>query len=220
MLSIWKLRRSSSISGPRRRRTRTGRRSRRSASIVSLIGWSVPRRIGRPGVVTSTASAASRSASAEPRRSVPRSASAASMAAADGVGDGADPRPVLGRQRADAAQDAGQARPSCRGRRARAPRGRPRPARPRPTPAPRRAAPRGRGSGRRGPRPSFHGWAGNQEPSSVSDVEGSCCGWSRSASRRPGSGALGELDDPAERGRVADRQVGQDLAVDARRPPS
>jgi hypothetical protein len=53
------------------------------SAIVSLIGWRLPRRIGRPGAVTSTASAVSRAARSEPRRPAPRSASAPSMASRD-----------------------------------------------------------------------------------------------------------------------------------------
>ena len=45
-----------------------------------MLGWRLPRRIGRPGVVTSRLSAARRPTSADPRSSDPRSASAASMA--------------------------------------------------------------------------------------------------------------------------------------------
>ncbi len=161
------------------RRTRTGRRSRRSRAIASMLGWRLPRRIGRPGVVTSTVSAARRPVSAEPRRSVPRSARARLDVAADGVGDGADARPVVGRQRPDPAQDGRQ--PALlaedvdlerleRGDVAGAPRS---------TRGRRRAAPRGRGSGpaRSTVVPLRIGAAGNHEPSSVVDVEGSVAGW-------------------------------------------
>ena len=73
------------------------------------MGWSVPRRIGRPGVVTSTGSAASRSVSAEPRRSRPALGEGGVDGRPDAVGDGPDPWSVVGRQCADPAQDAGQA---------------------------------------------------------------------------------------------------------------
>ncbi len=80
MLSIWKLWTSSSISGLSW--TTKPKRPKISAisSIESMLGWRLPRRTGRPGVVTSWASAARRDVRAEPRRSVPRSASAASIA--------------------------------------------------------------------------------------------------------------------------------------------
>ena len=64
---------------------------------------------GPPGVVTSTASAASRVVSSEPRSSVPRSARAPSIAVRTLLAMAPDPRTVLGRQGADPAQDASQA---------------------------------------------------------------------------------------------------------------
>ncbi len=80
MLSIWKLRTSSSISGPSYTTNPNWPKISAISAIVSLIGWRLPRRTGRPGVVTSTASAARRVSSSEPRSDAPRSASAASMA--------------------------------------------------------------------------------------------------------------------------------------------
>ena len=64
---------------------------------------------------------------------------------------------------------------------------------PRSTPGRRRGAPRGRASGRRGPRPSFLRWSGNQEPSSVVDVEGS------SSDRGLAARAVATSGDPAAR---------------------
>ena len=76
--------------------------------IASMLGWSEPRRIGRPGVVTSTASAARRAVSSDPRSPAPRSARAASIAPRTAFATA----PTLGRssagRRADPAQDAGQ----------------------------------------------------------------------------------------------------------------
>ena len=74
-----------------------------------MTGWSAPRRIGRPGVVTSTASDRRRASSSAPRRSVAAIRQGGLDRAADDVGDGADPRPILRRQRADPAQDGREA---------------------------------------------------------------------------------------------------------------
>ena len=177
-----------------------------------MLGWSEPRRIGRPGVVTSTVSAARRAVSS---RAAQRRASLGERrldGAPDRVGDGADPRPVVGRQ----------------ARRCRAGRSVSRPFLPRTSSSSasrRRDILAGRDRGERlvaqrleiagqvgevHVRPSWVG-PGISEPSSVTDVEGSS---SSRCGRPAGSGALGELDDPPEGGRVADREVGQDLAVD------
>ena len=91
-----------------------------------MLGWRLPRRIGRPGVVTSSVSAARRPVRAAPRRAVPRSASAASMAPRTAFATAptrADRRAAAPRCRAGPPS----AGPSCRGRRARAPRARRRP---------------------------------------------------------------------------------------------
>ena len=70
-----------------------------------MLGWRLPRRIARPGVVTSTRLG----------REAPGQGGAAQVGAAlgeggldvaaDGVGDRADARPVVGRERPDPAQD-------------------------------------------------------------------------------------------------------------------
>ncbi len=95
--------------GSRRPRSRTGRRSRRSRAWSRCSGWSVPRRMGRPGSVTSTASA--REPRLELRRRearVPRSRDRR----LDRLRTSFAMAPTRGRssrrQRADAAQDAGQ----------------------------------------------------------------------------------------------------------------
>ena len=121
MLSIWKLVRSSSISGLSYTTNPNCSKIAAISRIASMLGWSVPRRIGRPGVVTSTASARRRASSSLPRRAVPRSASAASIAWRTVLAIA----PTFGRSRPAARRcRAGppSAGPSCRGRRARAPR--------------------------------------------------------------------------------------------------
>ena len=135
-----------------------------------MLGWSEPRRNGRPGNVTSMASAASRAVSSLPRRSVAALREGGLDGDPDGVGDGADLGPVVGAERADPAQDAGEAallaedvelerfeRRRVRGGLDRAER----------VVA---AASRGRGSGRRGPRCSLRHGSGitNPRPSSTS----------------------------------------------------
>ena len=74
-----------------------------------MLGWRLPRRIARPGVVTSTVSAARRPVRAEPRSVGAALGEGGLDVAADGVGDGADARPVVGRERPDPAQDGRQA---------------------------------------------------------------------------------------------------------------
>ena len=81
MLSIWKFVRSSSISGLSYTTNPNCSKMSAISPIASMLGWSVPRRNGRPGVVTSTVSATSRALSSVPRTAWPRSARAASMAA-------------------------------------------------------------------------------------------------------------------------------------------
>src|SRR6188768_256539 len=102
MLSIWKLRTSSSISGPSYVTNPNCPKIAAISAMVSLMGWSVPRRIARPGVVTSTRSALSRAgwSRARPGRF---------DRGPDIVRDGAHPWAILAGERADAAQDAGQA---------------------------------------------------------------------------------------------------------------
>src|SRR4051794_3019547 len=80
MFSIWKLVRSSSISGLSYVTNPNWPKISPISRMASMLGWSVPRAIGRPGVVTSTASAASCASRAEPRNAVPRSARAPSIA--------------------------------------------------------------------------------------------------------------------------------------------
>ena len=74
-----------------------------------MMGWSAPRRIGRPGVVTSTASARSRTSSSDPRSSVAARRQGRLDRPADLVRDRSDARSILGRQRADPAEDRRQA---------------------------------------------------------------------------------------------------------------
>ena len=74
-----------------------------------MLGWRLPRRIGRPGVVTSSASVGEAPGQ---RRAAKRRAALGEGGldrTADRVRHGPDPRPVVGRQRADPAQDRGQA---------------------------------------------------------------------------------------------------------------
>ena len=138
--------------------------------IVSMIGWSAPRRIGRPGVVTSTASAASRASSSAPRSSVPRSASAASIAPRTSLATAPTRGRSSGGQRADAAQDGRQAALLAEDVELDRLEGRRRRGRPRSRPAPRHAAPPGRGSGRRDPRSSCSRRI--DEPSTIVDGRG------------------------------------------------
>ena len=75
------------------------------ARVVSMMGWSGPRTIGRPGAVTSIASAARRAASAAARVRAWAWPNAASTALAHLVGDGAHLRAIVGWQGADPAKD-------------------------------------------------------------------------------------------------------------------
>ena len=177
--------------------------------------------MGRPGVVTSSVSVARRPVSAEPRRSAQGERQERSRdRTAHGIGDGTDPRPIVGRERADPAQDGGQAallaqdveleRLERRDVGARGDGGQ----------ASHREGSRGRGSDRRGPRPSFHRWAGNRSPrasaTSRAGAEGCVAVGAMPGRFRPGSirVGLGELDDLPEGRGVADGEVGQDLAID------
>src|SRR5260221_9018886 len=79
MFRSWKFVRSSSISGVSC--TTNPNRPKISAisPIASMLGWSAPRRTGRPGVVTSTRSARRRASSSLPDRAAWRSASTCSI---------------------------------------------------------------------------------------------------------------------------------------------
>ena len=138
-----------------------------------MLGWSVPRRIGRPGVVTSTASAAQArlelASRAAPRRAPRARASMAArtvFATAPTFGRSSAGRPPIPRRTpvrrpflprtssssasSVAASGAAAIAPSASA-----------------------GAPRGRGSGRRGPRRPRRSVGSGSEPSIVSDVEGS-----------------------------------------------
>ena len=131
---------------------------------VSMIGWRVPRRIGRPG--RRDVDGLGREAGVE-RRAAERPATLGQCRldrAADVVRDRPDLGPVLRRQRADPAQDRPSAGPCGRGRRARSPRASGRRRRPRPRRARRRAAPPDRGSGRSAPLVPH---PENQKPSTI-----------------------------------------------------
>src|SRR4051794_36137399 len=78
MFSAWKFVTSFSTSGLSTTVNPNGRNASAIASIVAGIGWRVPRRIGRPGAVTSTRSAVSRASSSEPARPARRVANASS----------------------------------------------------------------------------------------------------------------------------------------------
>ena len=108
MLSIWKLVRSSSTSGPSW--TVKPNRPKISAisAIVSMTGWSAPRATGRPGVVTSTASLTQAIGELAPAQGAAAFGQGRLDRRPDLVGDRPDARPVLGRQAADPAQDHGQ----------------------------------------------------------------------------------------------------------------
>src|ERR1035437_10132818 len=120
MLSIWKLVRSSSTSGPSWITKPNCPNTSAIASIVSGIGCNAPRATGLPGSVTSTFSAARRIVWASARGSGPRGGGIrrdlrAELSAArrkrslDGlahlVGYGPDARPIVRRQGADAAEN-------------------------------------------------------------------------------------------------------------------
>ena len=212
MLSIWKLRRSSSISGASYVTNPNCPKTSAMASIVSLIGWSVPRRIGRPGVVTSVASARRR---VRQRRSTERRATLRE-GGLDGrphaVGDGPDAS--AGRRRAGHRSRAGRSSggPSCPGRRARGLEGRDVAGGRDAASASSRSASSSRVRSARST--SVLPWVGRESRALERQRRRGPAGSFAVGCRREGSGALGELDDPPEGGRVANRQVGQDLAVD------
>ena len=108
MLSIWKFVTSSSISGDSYTTKPNWAKIAAISAIASMLGWSVARRTGRPGVVTSTASAASRASRAPAPEDRATRRERRLDRQADRVGDGADPRTILGWERADPARDGGQ----------------------------------------------------------------------------------------------------------------
>src|SRR4051812_19459234 len=212
MLSIWKLVRSSSISGLSWMTNPNRPKISAISSIATMLGCSVPLRIGLPGVVTSCVSSASRWVSAEPRSSVPRSARAVSMAPRTALATaptrgrssaGSPPiprrtvvsRPFLPRTSSSRASSAATSRVEPIAARVSS-----------------RSVSRSRVS-----------WARSTSVLPCQATESGAL--ERRRRRGPGGGrgrqpagpvsdALGEVGDLAERGRVADREVGQDLAVD------
>src|SRR3990172_3660789 len=80
MLSIWKFVRSSSISWLSWTTNPNCSKIVAISAIAWMLGWSEPRRSGRPGVVTSSCSRTRRDASSSPPTEARRSAMAASMA--------------------------------------------------------------------------------------------------------------------------------------------
>ena len=179
-----------------------------------MLGWSVPRRIGRPGVVTSMrlggeprGRAPSRAAPSRARRGPPRSRPGRRWRRPRPA---ADPRPAARRSRAGSSvrrpflprtssSSASRAATSARAA----------------IDAERVVAQRLEVAGQVGEvHVSFVRVSGGSEPSSVCDQPSRARGDAAVEPIGPGSGALRELGDPGKRRRVADGQVGQDLAVD------